>query len=230
MLARFFSWLKRQFENQPGVENVKEQVVPLATVPKSPYPTRDQVSDILNGLILGSIPTRIGIRYSDIRETHGKNRSPAIDLIIKNQGGVLGDPYCQWGVQEVLDQLCIELKIKRSNVPIPKGGSTQMVWNAIPQKYKRRLPSALHWVTWQNKSNPGRGHVGICLGEVLRDNSFRTFEFNTTVMIDDVVRDGEGAFFVTRRLNDTQTMRLLGFTDIYEAICDAIDAEAKTNV
>jgi hypothetical protein len=59
--------------------------------------------------------------------------------------------------------------------------------------------------------------------ELNKDSSFYTFEFNTNIKdANEVVRDGEGAGFVTRRLGGTSTMRIIGYVDIYDAIAEVI--------
>jgi hypothetical protein len=186
-------------------------------------PTRDDMNSVFIGLCIGIHKNRLGLPYRKIRETKGHNRSPEIDALIKNQGGSLGDPYCMWGMQEVLDELCLFYGVDRSFVRIPKGGSTQTVFKTTPPEFKRIVPDKMKWIFWQLISNPSRGHVGMVTSELNKDSSFYTFEFNTNIKdANEVVRDGEGAGFVTRRLGGTSTMRIIGYVDIYDAIAEVI--------
>jgi hypothetical protein len=61
----------------------------------------------------------------------------------------------------------------------------------------------------------------------MKGNFFRTFEFNTTAYGDDVVRDGQGAEYVKRTDGPTASMKVRGFTDVYQAIVDAMDPVVK---
>lgn len=187
-------------------------------------PTRDEMMQVYIGMIEGTIPTKIGA-YKLIRESHGKNRSPHIDEMITRQGGKLAEPYCQYGMQESLDELCAYYKVDRKKVNIPEGGGTQTIWSKVPQKYKRATYEAMCWVTWQN-GNELKGHVGMAL-QKSKGNTFHTFEFNTTAKADGVVRDGQGAEYAVRDGNGYGSMHIKGFTDVYQAIVDAMDPAAK---
>lgn len=183
-------------------------------------PTREQVLKALIGMIEGNIKTKCGA-YKLIRETKGNNRSPEIDKLIKAQGGSLGEPYCQYGQQEVLDELCRYYNVERKLVQIPEGGSTQTVWSLVPDKYKVEGPKPMCWVTWQHGTSY-RGHVEMCLTDAVK-TKYQTFGFNTSVTTDDkVVRDGQGAGYMDRRTGTIGDMRVKGYTDIYEALIDAM--------
>ena len=176
-------------------------------------------------MIEGTIPTNVGA-YKLIRETKGKNRSPEIDKLVKAQGGKLGEPYCQYGQQEVVDELCRYYKLDRKLVELPEGGSTQTVWGLVPKKYKVDKPNALCWVTWQN-GNSWTGHVEMCLTESA-SGKFKALGFNTN--IDDsnsVVRDGQGSGYTSRKTGSLNGMHVKGYTDVYQAIVDAMARAAK---
>ena len=196
-------------------------------VPPAGIPTREEMLQVVLDLISGKIRPRIGFGYADIRETQGKNRSPALDTLIRRQGGALGDPYCQFGLQEMLDDLCAHYKINRKSVRLPEGGSTQSVFESTPKEFKHSQPLPMRWVTWR-KGDSWRGHVGIVTGPV-KNGLFQTFEFNTGPG-PGVVRDGDGAFFKSRDLDGYGDMRLRGYIDVYQAVTEAMQPEVKINM
>lgn len=207
-----------------GVKTLKGLNIEVKTpeAPKKPkgIPTREQMLEAAIGMIEGTIPTRIG-PYKNVRESNGKNRSKAIDSLIKAQGGSLGDPYCQWGLQEWLDELCRYYKVDRKKVAIPEGGSTQTVYGDTPSRFKISKPASLCWMTWRYGTS-WQGHVGMVL-KVLSSSQVQNFEFNTTVRVNEVVRDGQGASYVKRSTGSKiGTMTLRGYIDVYAAIIEAM--------
>ena len=198
-----------------------EKPAPVVSRPaEKVIPNRYEMAQVLRSMINGSIPTRVG-PYYQIKETNGNNRSKAIDMIIKAQGGDLGESYCQYGQQEMLDELCRYYDISRKKVRIPGGGSTRSVWDNTPQQYKRAAPDLMRWVTWQHGTS-WRGHVGMCFS-MSKDGSFQTFEFNTSLVSSGgVVRDGEGASWCDRNTKGSGDMHILGYVDIYAAIVEAM--------
>jgi hypothetical protein len=219
MLKSICKWIKKKEKKEEGRAQKKDLM-----------PTRDEMLQVFFDLCEGRIPTRIGIAFMHIRETHGHNRSPFIDQIIRNQGGSLGDPYCMWGMQEAIDELCIYYGINRQlvSLSIPKGGSTQQVFARSAEHLKKFYPIPMSMVFWRQNSNPTRGHVGMVTGPITHDSAFQTFEFNTAIQsIDEVVRDGEGAGFLMRRLNGTGTMKIIGYVDVYQAICEVLQKQER---
>jgi hypothetical protein len=180
-------------------------------------PTRDQVAAVARQIITGAIPNRLGIPYQNIRETGGPNRSPAIDAIIRKHGGGVGQPYCQYGQQELLDAICAHYGVNRARVRLPVGGSTQGVYNMVPAKYKRRQAAPMCWITWS--AGPGKGHVGMVFAAGRR---LSTFEFNTTASKSRVIRNGQGAAWCDRSPGSLGRMRVRGFVDVYQALADAM--------
>lgn len=192
---------------------------------KSKIPTREEMLQVFLDLCDGTLPNELGIAYQNIRETHGNNRSPFLDKMIRKQGGTLADPYCMWGMQESIDELCRYYKIDRRlvSMSIPKGGSTQTVFRTSSEAFKHQSPLQMRMVFWRQNSNPSRGHVGMVVSGLRQDSSFSTFEFNTSVTTqDEVVRDGQGAGFLSRRLNGTGTMAIIGYVDVYDAIAEVL--------
>jgi hypothetical protein len=216
MLGKLFNCFKKK----------DETLGPQAIANESRVPTREQMLEVFLGMCNGKIPTKLGIAYYLIRETHGHNRSPHIDTLIKRQGGTLGDPYCMWGMQECLDELCDYYAVNRRLVLIPEGGATQTVFARTVPTIKKQIPMPMTMVFWRQNSNHSRGHVGMVVSDLAQNSSFRVFEFNTNISNqNEVVRDGEGAGFVTRRLNGTQTMTIIGYVDVYQAMTDIIKRE-----
>lgn len=210
--------------DQATLDAVAAAIAKLPPKPVSKIPTRDEMLKVLVGMCEGTIPTNVG-PYKLIRETKGKNRSPEIDKLIKAQGGSLAEPYCQYGQQEMLDELCRYYKLDRKLVQIPEGGSTQTVWSLVPKQYKLEEPGVLCWVTWRHGTSY-QGHVEMCLTEAVK-GKYKTFGFNTTVDGDDkVVRDGQGAGYMDRRTGTIGDMNVKGYTDVYQAIVDAMEREA----
>lgn len=187
-------------------------------VPKD-FPSRDSVLAVIRGMCDGAVPTKNG-PYKNIRETQGKNRSPQIDPLIKRQGGKLGDAYCLWGQQEILDELCAYYGLNRKDVPIPEGGGTQKEFSIIPKRFKVAAPVAVGWAFWRHKN--GTGHVECSLSGPIEGTSvFKTFGFNTTAHGNDVVRDGQGAGYMSRETVKVGDMAPLGYVDIYAALQEA---------
>jgi len=212
LICNFFNKVPAPLSPLATVSSVAPDVIKI--------PTRSEMLNVAAGMVEGTIQTRVG-PYRNIKETSGNNRSPAIDKILVTQGGEFGDPYCQYGQQEFLDELCRYYDVPRKSVDLPKGGSTQLVWSKIPDKYKRLSPSPLCWVTWRH-SNTGKGHVGMCFG-LPTDIYFKAFEFNTSVTEDgSVERDGQGAHWTRRSVATVGDMEILGYADVYQAIVDAM--------
>lgn len=188
---------------------------------KKKIPTRKEVNQLLFNFTTGTIPTRVG-PYGKIKETKGKNRSPAIDAILKAQGGSLGDPYCQAGVQEILDEKCRYYKIDRKKVRIPEGVSTQAVWSNTIAKYKVKQPVIGSWVNWKH-GNTWKGHTGEVIDYKEQGSTFISAEFNTSAVGQKIERDGEGFYYgLSRKLTGEGDMHVNGFIDVYQALVDAM--------
>lgn len=213
---RAFEFVKRIFSRKPSI--------PAPTIP-SPPPVSEAgpiTREFITGLYLNLCHNiRGGVTpYKKIRETSGKNRSPELDKLILNQGGSLGEPYCVYGQQQAIDDICSILKIDRKSVAIPEGGSTQRVFKNSPDRFKKSKPAPMRIVVWQYASDPTHGHFGMCLSYADGNGLFQTFEFNTNPDPGAVIRDGQGAHFVNRNVAGTRTMRILGYIDLFEAITE----------
>jgi hypothetical protein len=151
--------------------------------------------------------------YIAFLETHGKNRSPEIDKMILRNGGSLGDPYCVWGLQDILRNLEHEFSVK---VDIPKTGGVLKLWEGTKKEFKTITPKELSIGCYQ-KQGTTQGHAVLALG--FYSGRISTFEFNTSDNSDDsIVRDGEGAHYKERIIEGFGNMKLLGFIDIVGAM------------
>lgn len=215
---RAFEFVKRVFSRKPSI--------PAPTIPEPP-PVSEAgpvTRDFVTGLYLNLCHNiRGGVTpYKKIRETKGKNRSPELDQLILKQGGSLGEPYCVYGQQQAIDDICSILKIDRKSVAIPEGGSSQRVFKKSPDRFKKSEPAPMRIVVWQYASDPTHGHCGMCLSEADGSGLFQTFEFNTNPDPGAVIRDGQGAHFVNRNVAGTRSMKIVGYIDLFEAIAETI--------
>ena len=192
---------------------------PVASPANHKVPTREEMTAVATGLIEGTIPNRLGVAYKKIRETEGKNRSREIDMIITKQGGKLAEPYCQYGQQEFLDELCSYYGIDRKLVKIPEGGGTLNTYRSVPAKYKIKSPIPMSWTTWRHGETE-KGHVGMNFTVPVK-GTYHMFEFNTSAG-SSVVRDGEGAMWTDRTTGKIGDMVVFGYTDVYQALVDAM--------
>lgn len=221
------SFFKRAFEFVKQLFKAKipaKLPVPQAPAPQpAPTPAGPLTREFLRGLYLNLCHNSSGgvTPYKKIRETDGKNRSLQLDVLIKAQGGSLGEPYCVYGQQQAIDDLCSILMLKRSSIAIPEGGSSQRVFKKSPDRFKKSKPAPMRLVVWQYLSDPTHGHFGMCLSDADSNGSFQTFEFNTNPDPSAVVRDGQGAHFVNRNASGTRTMKIIGYIDLFEAMSEA---------
>jgi hypothetical protein len=217
IFKRAIEFLKRLF--------VKNQPLPIPEAPAEPPASEagPVTREFITGIYLNLCHNMRGgvTPYKKIRETAGKNRSREIDALILQQGGSLGEPYCVYGQQQAIDDICSTLKLDRKEIEIPEGGSTQRVFKKTPDKFKKQKPAPMRIVVWQNKSDATHGHFGMCLSEADSNGVFQTFEFNTSPDVSSVVRDGQGAHFLNRNIAGTHSMRVLGYIDLFESIIDA---------
>lgn len=218
IFKRAFEFFKRAFK--------KSQPIPIPQAPVEPPPTSQSgpiTRQFVTGLYLNLCHNITGgvTPYKKIRETKGKNRSPELDKLILNQGGSLGEPYCVYGQQQAIDDICSLLKLDRKTVLVPEGGSSQRVFKKSPDRFKKSKPAPMRLVVWQYASDPTRGHFGMCLSEADNNGSFQTFEFNTSPDASAVIRDGQGAHFTNRNVSGTRSMKILGYIDLFDAIVEA---------
>jgi hypothetical protein len=148
----------------------------------------------------------------------------------KAQGGSLADPYCQAGVQEILDEKCRYYKIDRKKVNIPESVGTQYVWGHTNSKYKHKEPKVGSWVNWR-KGNSGQGHTGEVIEYKPGSSTFKTLEFNTSAAGQNVERDGEGFYYgLSRSVRGSVSMRINGYIDVYQAIVDTMIASGEWEI
>lgn len=178
------------------------KVVEPPPVPVQPFETRIQAAII-----------RAASNYSNLRETHGKNRSPEIDKINLRQKSYLGAPWCLALVQQVLDDVRAGFGC---TIDLPEGVGTQYWWRSVRDKYKEMKPEPGMIGIMQSKKDPRHGHAFIVVGQMSADGWFQTFEGNTDLSGD---RDGDGAFFSKRHIQSKESrgLVLLGFVDVAKA-------------
>lgn len=188
---------------------------PVDPKEKKKLPTRAEVDSFVRGIIEGTVANpQTSYPYDGIRETDGKNRSLAIDGIIRRQGGAMGEPYCLYGIQDILDAIRKKFDVI---IDLPEGGSTQSFWNDSNKTYKTQLPSPL-CIGIYRKGDTWQGHAVLAMGNATTAGVYDTFEFNTSLSATMLERDGEGCGFRTRNVNGYIGYSLRGFVDIYAAM------------
>jgi len=195
----------------------------LGKAPKG-IPSREEMLGVVIGMIEGDIPVQNG-PFKIIRETKGKNRSAEIDALIKRQGGTLGDPYCAWGQQEILDELCAYYEIDRKKVKLNEGGSCDSLFKKLDKAgvYRVKAPVPVSWVIFRYPN--GKGHIEMPLSTADKKGNFRAFGFNTTAKGAEVVRDGQGAGYTLRSVKGYGDAKVRGYFDVYQAIVDAMEVK-----
>lgn len=164
-------------------------------------------------------------KYNGIRETKGKNRHPVIDAIIGAQGGKLGQPYCQYGQQQMIDDLCAFFGVDRRKLKYPEGGGTQKVAAAVDKKYILDVPIAGCLKTVEYNA-AGKGHIEfIC--SVISPKETLNAAFNSNVDGSDNIRDGEGIGYVHRPIFKEMKVgknivRHKAYVDLYAIFIDAM--------
>lgn len=165
---------------------------------------------------------------SGIRETQGHNRSPEIDRIVSRFGGVLGAPYCAYGVS-----FCFYERKKQAEKSdkdfrsFPYSGSSQAIMRSFREMGKVFTdPDQLLHVKgaiggWTLSDDPNHGHVFL-IGNRYTDAKGRvvaigTAEFNTSIKTKE--RDGEGAFCLRREIAELRRSHpKFWFCDVSEII------------
>lgn len=193
---------------------------------------REKVSEIMVGIIKNGAPRELtdfaGVGPLDVlRETHGKNRSPAIDILLKSQGGALGDPWCVAIVQYQIDVLCRILGVERKLVGIPEGVGSQRVYSDTGPAYKSSTPCSVGIICWRQRSDKSHGHFGVIPITPASPKSFTTFEGNTSARGSAIVRDGQGAAWKMRDDDGDLTLEFRGIIDLYEALKNAYKRQYK---
>lgn len=202
-----------------GIETTPPPAIPLPDL--TPYPEAAISRDIIADKILSLVQRDID---AELRETHGKNRSPRIDTFNKRTGVALGSPYCASGLWCAADDACKALGLKN---PIPPTASSQAFRYSsfVPAKYIRpdgSLGKKGDFGVLQNVWDSGHGHLTIVSEDQIKQPLFETGEYNTDALTGD--RDGDGAYNMTRSTID-RSMANSGkifacFTDIPQWIFD----------
>lgn len=193
------------FEFLKNILKPKEPVQPAPPI----VPAKPEKPSFTSFLI------REAIKYSNLRESHGRNRSPELDKINLRQGSYLGAPWCLALMQQVLDDVrasygCI--------IHLPKGVGTQNFWSSVSDQYRTHIPRPGMIGILRHRNDKAHGHAFLVVGVMGDDGWFQTFEGNTNLAGD---REGEGAFFYKRHINGSASMELLGFVDVEKAMTPA---------
>lgn len=138
-----------------------------------------------------------------VHETNGKNRSPVIDMIVREGGGELGAPYCAYSVSHCFRQCANMLGAK-----FPFSGSSQEIKRAFrsADRYSEDPQDLLGWkgalAGWTNDDGQ-HGHIFFVKGRLTGANGkvthLRTLEANTNPRT--LGRDGEGFYELKRPVN-----------------------------
>lgn len=196
--------------------------MPLPDLNPVPSPTGTISRDMIADKILSIVQRDID---AELRETHGKNRSPRIDSFNRRAKTYMGAPYCTSGLWTAIDDACIALGLKN---PVPPTASSQAFRRAsfVPSKYIRpdgSMGKKGDFGVLQNVGDSSRGHLTILSADQVSQPVFPTSEYNTEPVTGD--RDGDGAYNMTRSTIDRSKMNagkiFVCFTDIPQWIFDA---------
>lgn len=148
------------------------------------------------------------------RETHGSNRSPLIDSILKWVGTSLGNPYCAAAVSKAVDEACLELGLKN---PTPKTAGSQKMISQTPMKYRKASSGKIGDIGgMRSKSDPSKGHVYVLTADEA-NGKHPTVEANTNLAGD---REGDGWFERVRDLSGDSSKKFVAFLDFPQWILD----------
>lgn len=177
------------------------------------FPKADLPGNVPGGSVFSvvdSIFANFELQWLGEQETHGKNRSPKLDAMIKRQGGTLGDPYCLFGIQDIDDSVSAALGTKSL---LPEGGGTQLFFEQCEKKFPHLISKKPQpgWIgIYQYKANPGKGHAVIAASAANADGTYLTLEFNTDGAGS---RDGDGCWKRSRNIAGDSSLRLRGFVN-----------------
>jgi len=144
-----------------------------------------------------------------VREEGGNNRGPIVSLIQDTVGGPDPWPWCMSFVQTCIAYAEIKTGIE-SRFPVTEHCMT--AWHAAKDADKTEVfPWAGDVAIW-NYAGTDKGHTGI-VDTVFVDRML-TIEGNTSsgkYVDGKVVREGDGIYFMNRRLKSGDVMQLVGF-------------------
>lgn len=160
----------------------------------------------------------------NLRETHGRNRSPRIDYFNSRVNIPLGSPYCAAGAWSAIQDACDELGLKN---PVKATGWSQSFSKKsfVPERYIRAggsLGQKGDGVVFQSINDPSRGHFAILSEDQEDPPFFNTVEYNTD---SGGSRDGDGAYAKIRSIHGDVSKIFVCFTDIPEWILNANKGE-----
>jgi hypothetical protein len=187
---------------------VAAKPVPAPETPAKPAPTGVPTRAQFNTFVFD----RFNTYWRGESETHGQNRSPKIDAMIKRQNGQLGEPYCAYGIQDLDDDACKHFGIRSE---LPDTGGTQYGYNYVLKNFPdaiRKSPAPGYILCMVNRDDPDKGHWAIATSTADAAGSFTTKEFNTN---HSGSRDGGNIMDSSRNLAGDSDKRVRGFIDWY---------------
>lgn len=156
------------------------------------------------------------------KETHGKNRSPIIDAILKRVNSSLGNPYCAAAVWCAIDDTCKDLSLKN---PVGKTASSQKLFTQSPKEYQKQDHGKKgDGFILQSRKDKSRGHAGVVRENQVHLKTFFTIEANTD---GEGSRDGDGWYKKSRSLDGDSSKSFRGFVDFAQWIYDFNQLEAS---
>lgn len=192
-----------------------EKVAPPIPLPDTtPKPVGKLTREVIANKIVEIIQRDVD---AEMRETHGKNRSPRIDSFNKRVGVYLGAPYCASGGWCAIDDACKALGIKN---PVKPTASSQDFRRTsfVPAKFIRAegsLGKKGDVGVLQVYGDSSRGHHTVLREDQATQPNFKTVEYNTD---GSGTRDGDGAYAMTRSTVDRSSTNggkiFVCFTDI----------------
>jgi len=199
---------------------IKKIKIPEAVNEKLPSKDKKIDREVIARKIVAIIQADID---ANLRETHGKNRSPRIDSFNKRAHAYPGDPYCASGGWCAIDDACKELGLKNPVAPTASSQAFRKT-SFVPAKYIRPEGSKgkIGDVgVLQQVSDPGKGHYVTLREDQVSQPLFKTVEYNTD---GSGSRDGDGAYAMTRSTVDRSAENsgkiFVCFTDIPQWIAD----------
>jgi uncharacterized protein (TIGR02594 family) len=134
-------------------------------------------------------------------EVGGNNKGPSVEAFQKAvDGKAQGEPWCMAFVQ-----FCVQ-KVAPSLLASSEHCLT--VWNRTPREQRLEVPEPGCIMIWRHKGTD-QGHCGIVSG--FDGVIISTIEGNTAPHRRDVEREGDGVYEVTRSMNGTPTMDVVGW-------------------
>lgn len=233
-LLSLFKGSKNEKDSNKKETDKKSETSVQVGLPKDPVIsgmlTREEFDKLDSDIISGKLKVKgFAVNGYDGWREASENKSPDISPAIVRQGGKPGHPYCMYGQQDSFEAALTHLGIPRKLARLPKGGSTQSVWNDCPGEFKLQYPvvQALCIVQYNGEWKGHVERVKKVLSTSLKSPfKMLMFAFNTNINKSEITREGEGSGYVERNIKTTQKIGsnkvdLKGFIDLYLIYVDA---------